>query len=187
MSIAKWCGECANKYKPQSLPPSCICTSIKCTEIFCSLLASRAAIRCFRAGDSVQWRLSNILTFRCLQPIVDIVTQLALPSWRVWTNPSSSIVKCHAQSGICALEPHGHAKLVCKHCLSSIRLSATLFLPRLLCLPCRVWPDHCLSMAADVYCFHHWGHPMSPPSSRWTLSSNVTVTIWTDQRRLWAL
>ena len=39
MSTAKWCVNAMAK-KPQSLPPTCICTSIKWTEIFCSLVAS---------------------------------------------------------------------------------------------------------------------------------------------------
>ena len=51
--------------------------------------------------------------------------------------------ECHAQSGICALETFGHAKLVCKHCLGSIHdaVCQPLF-PFQDCLVCHAESDY---------------------------------------------
>ena len=73
--------------------------------------------------------------------------------------------ECHAPSSVCALEPHGHAELVCKHCFeqhSWCCLSPTPFSSRVALSAMLTY----VPMPAQVYWFHQYGcrHPASLPS-----------------------
>ena len=85
---------------PQSSPPACIWMSMKWTEIFFSLVASRAAIWRFKADEREQyfWMLSSNCGDHNLvaTPIVQNLDEL------IRFNS-----KCHSHPSICVLEP-GH-------------------------------------------------------------------------------
>ena len=135
-------------------------------------------------------RSQNDLASECLQLIVRVVTQWALPSWRIWTNSSGSVVNVMHHPVFVLWIP----MLMLNWSASTVRaafivLSVTHSFLFQGYFVCHAGCDQTITyvpMAVQVYWFHQYGcsHLTSPPSFQ--LVSFLKHGCHHLNRRLWA-